>query len=124
MKKTSYLTQLIAACIVVLSLFGLIHFFKVVTLPMPLFLLLMIAIPMIFVGGSLIVLIGEMSEPESFVQRFLMLTTFQFLGALSLIAAVWYTNKPTLKSFGIQFCIVFIAMLILQSVLLLRFSKK
>lgn len=67
---------------------------------------------------------GKYKNPDSFAQRFMLLTTFQLLAILSVIAAVWYVSEPHLKAFGLQFVSVFVLLMFVQSFLLIRLGAK
>lgn len=124
MKRSNYFLYLIITLVVVLSIFGLMHYLKLIQLPVKLFLLINILIPVLFLGGGMIMTLGKYRNTDSFAQRFMLLTTFQLLTILSVIAAVWYTAKLHLKSFGLQFVSVFVLLMIIQSLLLIRLGTK
>lgn len=124
MKKSNYFLYLTIAIIVVLTTFGLLHYAKIIQLPLKMFLLVNILIPVLFLGGAMIITIGKHKNPDSFAQRFMLLTTFQLLTILSVIAAVWYVSKIHLKAFGLQFVSVFVLLMFIQSFLLVRLGAK
>jgi 4-amino-4-deoxy-L-arabinose transferase-like glycosyltransferase len=121
MTKNKYISLMVAAILICLLLFGALHYFKILSLPIKLFGLIYVVIPALFLG-SIYVVLGDKSKVEVFVQRFMILTTFQLLTNLFLIAAVWYVAKPYLKQFGLQLISVFILLMAIQSILLIRFS--
>lgn len=123
MKKSSFFVSLIAAISIVLSIFGLLHYLKVLQLPMNLFLVFFLLIPFLFLVGGVIVTVGNYRTPDAFAQRFLLLTTFQFIAVLSILMAVWYKAFEHLKSFGFQFISVFLVLMLIQSVLLIRLGS-
>lgn len=123
MKKNNYFLYLIIAIIIVLTSFGLLHYLKIIQLPVKLFLLVNILIPVLFLGGAMIITVGKYKNPDSFAQRFMLLTTFQLLTILSVIAAVWYISKIHLKAFGLQFVSVFVLLMFIQSFLLVRLGR-
>lgn len=125
MTKNNYFFSLIVAIGVVLCAFGLLHYLKFILLPMQLFVLINVAIPILFLAGTAIVTIGKHKGPESFVQRFFLLTTFQILAVLAVIAGVWYVavSNKDLMAFGLQFVSVFTVLMAVQSVLLIRLKK-
>lgn len=120
MKKNNYFLYLTIAVAVVLTTFGLLHYLKIIQLPLKLFLLVNILIPVLFLLGALIITMGKYKSPDSFAQRFMLLTTFQLLTILSVIAGVWYVSKIHLKAFGLQFVSVFVLLMFVQSFLLIR----
>lgn len=124
MKKNSYFLYLISAVSIVLVVYGLLHAFHLIQLPMKLFLLVNIVIPVLFIGGAAIVTVGKKKNPESFAQRFMLMTTFQLLTILSIIAAIWYKANIHLKAFGLQFVSVFVILMIFHSLLLIRLGAE
>lgn len=121
MKKSSYFFIILVALVFVLTIYSLLCYWNMIQLPQRLLNLVFILIPFLFIGGVFIV--GNNKGPEVFVQRFLMLTTFQFLATLAILLAVWYKMREQLKEFGIQFVVIFVVLLIIQSVLLIRSNK-
>lgn len=124
MTKSKYLTLLLVFLGVIMTAFGLLHYLHLLMLPMPLFQLIIFLVPFLAAVGIVIVVPGFSKPAEQFVMRFMILTTVQMLTVLSVIAAVWYTNKIHLKEFGLQFISAFIALLAVQSVLLILVNNK
>ena len=75
----------------------------------------------IFAIGVLIAAPGLTKNPENFVFRFLTLTTMQLLGALAVMAAVIFVKFPEAKHLCFHLITVFCTLLMVQSVLLIRF---
>lgn len=123
MKKSNFFLYLIIAIAAVLAVFGLAHYFKIIQLPIKLFLIFFIVIPFLFLTGGVIATVGTYKTPDAFAQRFLLLTTFQFLAVLSILMAVWYKAGTFLKAFGFQFIAVFLLLMLIQSILLIRLGK-
>ncbi|MCO5258641.1 MAG: hypothetical protein M9916_00675 [Crocinitomicaceae bacterium] len=121
MTKNKYIQYISGSIITVLLIFGGLHAFHIVTLPIKLFVLIYCIIPILFLS-SIYVVSGDQSKVEVFVQRFMLLTTFQLLTNLFLIASVWYAAKPYLKQFGLQLVTVFVILMAIQSLLLIQFS--
>lgn len=124
MKKSNYFLYLISALLIVLVVYDLLHAFHLIQLPMKLFLLVNIVIPVLFIGGAAIITVGRKKNPESFAQRFMLMTTFQLLTILSIVAAIWYKANIHLKSFGLQFVSVFVILMIFHSLLLVRLGAE
>lgn len=124
MKKSNYFLYLFSAVSIVLLVYGLMHAFHLIQLPMKLFILVNTVIPLLFVGGAAILTVGKKKNPESFAQRFMLMTTFQLLTILSIIAAIWYKANIHLKSFGLQFVSVFVILMIFHSLLLVRLGAE
>ena len=123
MKISTYLTVLFVALALVLGAYGLFHYLHILELPLALFKLMLFLIPVLFVVGAVIMIPGFKKGPENFVGRFMILTTFQMLAVLSTIAAVWYVRKSNLRDFGFQLIVLFILLMVVQSVLLIRGNR-
>lgn len=120
MKSKKFITQLLTGIVSVLVVFGLLHYFKVLQLPFNLFLLIFVIVPLLFISGGILMATSFSKAPDVFVNRFMILTTFQFLFVLAILGAVWYKMNLHLKAFGFQFIAVFVALMIVQSVLLIK----
>lgn len=107
------------AIVAVLLVYNGLHLYKIIQLPINLFILVNILIPILFIGGAMIMR-GVNKDTDSFAQRFMILTTFQLLTNLFVIAIVWSVAKSSLKQFGLQFISIFIVLMMIQSVLLVR----
>lgn len=123
MKSSMYFLILVVGLTVLLGIFGGLHAAHILELPLRFFYLLIGFVPFLFLLGAAIAVPGFKKAPENFVARFMILTTFQMLAVLSVIAAVWYTQKGQLKAFGFQLLALFVAGLILQSVLLVLANR-
>jgi len=122
-KSNKFSLQLAGFIIIALVGFTLLHFFDVLSLPRRLFYILILIITMLFLVSAAIMYNSFTKSPEVFVNKFLIITTFQFLAVLSVIGAIWYKMPYHLKAFGFQFIGVFIALMIAQSVIILRNNK-
>lgn len=120
MKSKKFITQLLTGIVSVLVVYGLLHYFKVLQLPFNLFLLIFVIVPLLFISGGILMATSFSKAPDVFVNRFMILTTFQFLFVLAILGAVWYKMNLHLKAFGFQFIAVFVALMIVQSVLLIK----
>lgn len=123
MTKKNFLLYLSSATVLVLAVLDLFFFMGMNSLPLKLILIINVALLVQFVAGGLIVVAGKHSNPESFAQRFLLLTTFQLLSILAIILVVWYGSKTFLKPFLVQYVGLFAVLMIGQTLLLLRLSK-
>lgn len=72
---------------------------------------------------SALIIWNRNPEKFNFTQRFILLTTFQFLSFLSLIAALKFSDVFDLKFWGLSVATIFLSILIIQSVLLLLSIK-
>lgn len=123
MKKERYFLYLILAVVLVLGIYDLLYYFDVLQIPQKLMLIINIVVPFQFITGGLITTFGIQKQPETFAQRFLILTTFQMLSVIAILVAVWWAAKPDLRIFAFQFLGVFMTIMIVQSALLIRFSE-
>lgn len=123
MKKTNFFLYLSSIAIIGLAVLDILFFLDINDLPGNLLLLVNVAILIQFVAGGLIVVAGKHANPESFAQRFLLLTTFQMLSILAIILVVWYGSKTFLKPFLIQYAGLYAVLMIVQTVLLVRLSS-
>jgi hypothetical protein len=120
MKTNSYFFAICTALLVVLVGYDLLHYLKVFSLPIKLFLLINTIIPFLFLIGAWIVTSGKKKEPHVQVNKFVLLTTFQFMTMLIMIAAVWYKYHFALKAFGLQIVSLYVILLFFQSWLILK----
>lgn len=72
---------------------------------------------------SALIIRNKNPEKFNFTQRFILLTTFQFLSFLSLIAALKFSDVLHLQFWGMSVATIFLSILIIQSVLLLLSIK-
>lgn len=120
MKTSSYFFAIGLAMFIVLGSLDLLHYLKVLSLPIKLFTLLNMVIPFVFMIGGAIVALSKNKEPHVQVNAFFLLTTFQFMTMLAIIAAVWFKFHFALKSFGLQLVSVYVILLFFQSWLILK----
>lgn len=78
---------------------------------------------LIFLAGTLIILPGFKKGPEIFVQRFFILTTVQMIGFFSIVAGIAYSRYPSAKTVIMHLLILVLFYLIVQSVLLVKYSR-
>ena len=77
----------------------------------------------VFGLGAMLIGPGLDKDPENFVNRFLILTTVQLLGAMSILAALAYMKMPDMRIIALQFISVFIILLGVQSFFLVKGVK-
>ena len=83
-----------------------------------------VVISILFIAGAFIIAPGFVKDPDSFVNRFLVLTTLQMLAMLSLLAALVYVKVPDMRGIGFHSISIFIILLMIQSILLIRLVNK
>lgn len=86
-------------------------------------LVLDILLLVVFGLGAMLIGPGLDKDPENFVNRFLILTTVQLLGAMSILAALAYMKMPDMRIIALQFISVFIILLGVQSFFLVKGVK-
>ena len=123
MKNSRFVLIYAGILILTIALFSFMHQLGVWTLPQKNFFIISGSI--IFSGllGLLIMNPISIKNPEQYVGRFLILTTVQMLAIMSVLLALWYSDKTHLRASGLQLVAVFVFFLVGQSVLLIQ-SKK
>jgi hypothetical protein len=77
----------------------------------------------IFLLGALIIAPGLNKDPETFVLRFLLLTTVQLLTIFGVIIALAFMKIPDAKAIGFHLAGLFFVLLIVQTVLLVKVNN-
>lgn len=78
----------------------------------------------LFALGTIVIAPGLDKAPDSFVNRFLILTTFQMLAMMSILLALVYVKTPNFQQVGFHTISIFVLLLIVQSILLVRFVNQ
>ncbi|MFA5574144.1 MAG: hypothetical protein WC994_03715 [Brumimicrobium sp.] len=97
---------------------------NVFSLVLPIIIVIDLAIVTQFIGAAFIATVGKIDKPESFSQRFLVLTTYQLFLIMIFLLAVFFGAKDHFKMFMIHYMSIFGVLMIIQSVLLVRLGKK
>jgi hypothetical protein len=87
-------------------------------------LIVSVVVFLLFLSGTFIMLPGFKRGPEVFVQRFFILTTVQMIGFFSIVAGFAYSKYPSAKIVIMHMLVLVLFYLILQSVMLVKFSKE
>lgn len=74
----------------------------------------------IYIPASLLIAFGLNSKAENFVMRFMSITTFQMIAAMSVMAAFIFVKYPNAKMIVFHFLILFCAVLTVQTVMLVK----
>lgn len=74
----------------------------------------------IYLPGALLISFGLKSKAEGFVMRFLSITTFQMIAAMSVMAAFIFVKYPNAKLIVFHFLILFCSTLAVQTVMLVK----
>lgn len=75
---------------------------------------------LLFVGGILIAFPGIKKGGESFVQRFLIITTVQLLMMMGLILILTFSKISHTRALGFNAITVFVILLFIQSIYLIK----
>lgn len=78
----------------------------------------------VFSLGLLIIAPGLAQGPEKFVMRFLVLTTFQLIAAMSILLAFVVSKQADVRTLCFHFIGLFVFLLAIQSVLLVQINNK
>lgn len=79
-----------------------------------------IIILLLFIGGGKLIAGGLEKEPDVFVNKFLILTTFQMLAIMTILAALVYVKIPDFRSVAFHTISIFVLLLSVQSILLIE----
>lgn len=79
---------------------------------------------LLFFLGTLIISPGLDKAPDNFVNRFLILTTFQLIMSMFAILALVVMHISHVKTLGYNLLSVFLCLMISQSIFLVKFIKK
>ncbi len=123
-KSKAFAIRMVLSLVLVISLFVGMHALKIIVLPIPLFKLVLILIPFIFLGGGIIVISGLNKAPDVMVNRFMLLTTFQLLAVLSILVAIAFKMHAHLRAFGFQFISIFILLMLMQSYFIVKAANE
>lgn len=118
-KKYAFLFLICSIIVLIIDLIICKIFF--LNIPFEAFTGLDVIVLFIFVIGTFIIAPGLEKEPKNFVSRFLVLTTVQILSALVIFAAIVFVKYPNLETVILHTLSVFVALMTIQSLLLLRF---
>lgn len=119
-----FLKQFVPLVAVIVILHLVLAFFEVFGGRFQSILVLDILLFILFGVGALLIGPGLDKEPESFVNRFLILTTVQLLGSMFILAALAYVKIPEMRIIALQFISVFVILLGVQSYFLIKGVKK
>ncbi len=120
MKSKKYLQYFLSGAIVIFGshlIFSYLEVFKVDFLAI---LKLDLIVFIVFVFGAFFIAAGLNKNGETFVNRFLILTTFQMLAMMAVLLAMVYVKFPNFKIVGFHTISVFTILLTIQSILLIR----
>lgn len=120
MRSKLYPSKFLMFVFIVLAAHLALVYFQVINIDFRRSLIGDFALLLIFLIGIPIVLFGLKKDAESFVGSFLVLTTMQMLSAMATIAAFIFTKIPGFRELSIQYMLMFIIILGIQSIFLIN----
>ncbi len=124
MKSKRFSITFISLLTIVLTLHSLFVFIDVFTVNFSKFIILQMALFVIYALGIIVIAPGLDKNPDNFVGRFLILTTIQLLSAMSVLAGLAYIKAPEMRELSLHFISVFVIVLGIQSFLLVKWVNK
>lgn len=123
-KSKVYSSRFFLLMFLVLALFLGLVYFQILPVNTKTALLITLADAGIFSLGTLIIAPALNKDHETFLLRFLVLTTIQFLTILIIIAILSISKFTGAKMIGFHLSGVFLVLLIIQSILLVKLNNK
>lgn len=120
MKSKKYLQYFLSAAIVIFGSHLILSYLEVFKVNFLAILKLDLIVFIVFALGAFFIADGLRKNAESFVNRFLILTTFQMLAMMSVLLALVYVKFPDFKVIVFHTISVFVILLTIQSVFLIR----
>lgn len=124
MKRKAYLSRFLPFAALVILLHLTLIFFKIIPADFSAIAKMDAVVAILFIGGSLLIAPGLDKAPDSFVNRFLILTTFQMLAMMTILLAMVYVKLPNFRQIGFHTISIFVLLLMVQSVFLVRFVNQ
>ena len=124
MKSKRYKTRFISILAFVIVAHVLLLCSGIFHLPLRNLILMDVFLLALFFLSSLIIAPGLDKEGDNFVNRFLILTTLQLFAMMIVVLVLSVLKMDYFKIIGYHLLIVFICLLIAQSLLLLSFVRK
>jgi len=120
MKSKKYLQYFLSIAIIVFGSHIILSYLEVFKVNFLAILKLDLIVLIVFALGAFFIADGLKKNAESFVNRFLILTTFQMLAMMSVLLAMVYVKFPDFAVVGFHTISVFVILLTIQSILLVR----
>lgn len=124
MKSKTFRNKIFGSIIAVVGLHVVLLFSGIFHLPLTNLLISDGILFSMFVLGTLIVSPGLDKAPDNFVNRFILLTTFQLMGMMIYILILSMTKIPYFKMIGYHTLGVFLCLLMAQAFFLVKTVKK
>ncbi len=120
MKSKKYLKCFISLAIGVFGIHIILTYLKFFDVSFLAILKLDIIVFIVFVIGALFIADALKRNAETFVNRFLILTTFQMLAMMAVLLAMIYVKFSDFRNVGFHTVSVFSILLVIQSIFLIR----
>lgn len=120
MKSKQYLKRLIGISLAVVFVHLIAVYFQLFSISFLSILKLDIIVLLLFIGGGKLMASGFEKGPDVFVNKFLILTTFQLLAIMAILMAMIYVKLPDFRGVAFHTISVFIILLGVQSILLIE----
>lgn len=115
---------MLLSIIVVFVIYFMLLALGVLSLPTKIILVIVLVTVFQFMSAGMIATMGKMDQPESFAQRFLILTTFQLFVIMLILLTVRIAVAEHFKPFVAHYMSIFMVLMIVQSVLLVKLGNK
>jgi len=114
LKRLISISLTIVACHLITVYFNLfsVDFFSILKLD--------IIVLLMFISGGKLIAGGFEKEPDVFVNKFLILTTFQLLAIMAILLAMVYVKLSDFRAVAFHTISIFIILLTTQSILLIE----
>ena len=120
MKGKKYLQYFLSVAIVVFGGHIILSYLEIFDVSFLAILKLDAIVFIVFALGALFIADGLKRSAETFVNRFLILTTFQMLAMMAVLLAMVYVKFPNFQTVGFHTISVFTILLAIQSIFLIR----
>lgn len=124
MKSKQFSIRFITLLTTILVIHSILVFLRVFDVHFSQFISLEAVLFVIYALGIIVIAPGLDKNPDNFVGRFLILTTVQLLAAMSVLAALAFTKVPEMRALSLHFISAFVAVLGVQSFLLVKWVNK
>ena len=120
MKSKQYLQRLISISFLIVFAHLISVYFQLFSVSFLSVLKLDIIVLLLFIGGGKLIAGGFEKAPDVFVNKFLILTTFQLLAIMAILMAMIYVKLPDFRGVAFHTISLFVMLLAVQSILLIE----
>ena len=115
-----YLKRLISISLTIVAFHLITVYFNLFSVDFFSILKLDIIVLLLFISGGKLIAGGFEKEPDVFVNKFLILTTFQLLAIMAILLAMVYVKLSGFRAVAFHTISIFIILLTTQSILLIE----